>query len=264
MTTTKRDSVLHEILAVEADAAGVAKKITEETKHTFKEKAAHFGAARRVLKLLNAGTDEATTAAAEKAEEQHQEMVTTVNAKLAYTLGQLIPFYDVILQKESTNQTAVADLIVGDTVIGTSLPATFLLGLETKLKGLREIYEQIPTLAPGIKWEKDEAVGKNIYRMSNPEVRAKTAKTFKHQVLVQATDKHPAQIEKWEETITTGVYTKDVWSSALTPTEKSELLGRIDELIVATKQARQRANTTKVRNVRIGQALVDFIHPNGF
>lgn len=261
--TDKKQPVLHEILAVEADAQGVATKILAETAHTFKEKQTHFTAAHRTLKLLTGG-DEATVAALEKAEEQHLEMVSTVADKLAYTLSQVTPFYDVVLQKESTNQDAKADLVTSDgTVIATGLPATFLLGMETKLKALRTVYEAIPTLQPGIKWEKDESMGKGIYKMSAPEVRTKTAKTFQHKVLVAPTDKHPAQIEKWEETITTGTYTKDAWSSALTPTEKSELLGRIDDLIQSTKQARQRANSTPVRKVNIGYALTKFLHPNG-
>lgn len=261
---SKKETMLHEVLAVEADAAGVAKRIAQETIHTFKEKGVHFTAATRTLELFN-GTDEAAKATAEKAEAQYLEMVTTVNDKLAYTLGQITPFYDVVLQKEATNQAAVADLVTSNgTVIAKDLPATFLLGLETKLKSLREIYEVIPTLAPGIKWEKDDAQGKNVYRQSIPSVVAKTAKTWQHKVLVAATDKHPANIEKWEETINIGAYTKQSWSSALTPTEKSELLGRIDDLIRSAKEARQRANATPIRKVAIGQDLVKFLHPNGF
>ena len=257
--------VLHELLAVEADAEGVAKRVTDETKHTFKERQTHFQGAHRTLKLFNqVNGDEAATAAAEKVEEQHLEMVTTVHAKLEYALSQILPFYDVVLRKEATNQDAFADLIVGDVTIAEKLPATFLLGLEKKLKMLREVYEQIPTLAPGIKWELDSTIGKNVYRMSAPEVRAKTTKTFKHQILVAPTDKHPAQIEKWEETVNIGAYTKETWSSAMTVTEKSALLGRIDDLIVAAKQARQRANMAAVRKVNVSEALIKFIHPNGF
>jgi len=264
MSTHKKETMLHEVLAVEADAAGVAKRIATETIHTFKEKAIHFTAATRTLELFN-GSDEVAKAAAEKAEAQYLEMVTTVNAKLEYTLKQITPYYDVVLQKEATNQDAVADLITSDgTVIGSNLPATFLLGLETKLKQLREIYEVIPTLAPGVKWEKDAAQGKGVYRQAIPSVVAKTAKTWQHKVLVQATDKHPANIEKWEETINIGAYTKESWSSALTPTEKSELLGRIDDLIRSAKEARQRANSTPIRKVEISKALVSFLHPNGF
>lgn len=262
--TEKRASMLHEILAVEVDAQGTANRIIPETIHTFKEKAAHFNGAHRTLKMFK-GDDDAATVATEKAEEQIQEMVTTVHDKLEYTLDQLVRYWDIVLQKEATNQDAVADLITADgTVIAKDVPATFLLGMETKLKTLRGVYEMIPTLAPGLKWIPDPTIGKHTYRIETPETRAKTAKSFQHKVLVAATDKHPAQIEKWEETINVGAYTKEVWSSALTATEKSAFIGRIDDLIQATKQARMRANSTPVTKDTIGSKLVAFIHPEGF
>lgn len=260
-----KQSMLHEILAVEADAQGTANRIIPETIHTFKEKAAHFNGAHRTLKLFASTGDDAAQIASEKAEEQHQEMVTTVLAKLEYTLGQVSRYWDVVLQKEATNQDATADLITANgTVIATGLPATFLLGMEAKLKTLRSVYEMIPTLAPGIKWVADASLGKDVYRVESPEIRAKTAKSFQHKVLVAPSDKHPAQIEKWEETINVGAYTKEVWSSAMTATDKSLFLGRIDDLIQATKQARQRANSTPVRQETIASKLIKFIHPNGF
>jgi hypothetical protein len=258
----KKVPMLHEILAVEVDAQGVAKRILPETVHTFKEKAAHFNSSYRTLKLFENKGEE--TERAEQAEAQSVEMVTTVHEKLQYTLDQVTRFYDVVLQKEATNQVAKADLIVNNVVVAKDLPATFLLGMETKLKDLRAVYEAIPTLAPGIKWEADETKGKHVYRAATPEIRAKTTKAFRHQVLVAATDKHPAQIEKWEETVNIGAYTKETWSSCLTPTEKSTLLGRIDDLIQATKQARMRANATPVVPVSIGRALINFIHAEGF
>lgn len=264
--TDRKKPMLHEILAVEADVQGVANRIIPETIHTFKEKATHFSAAHRSLKMFAGDmANEAATAATEKAEEQHLEMVTTVHEKLKYTLEQAVRFYDVVLQKEATNQDAVADLIMPDgTVLASALPVGFLLGMETKLKTLRTVYEAIPTLAPGINWVADPAKGPHVYRIAHPEVRAKTSKNIQHKILVNATDKHPAQIEKWEETVNVGTFTKESWSSALTATEKSTFLSRIDDLIQATKQARMRANSTPVRQISIGQVLTKYLHPEGF
>ena len=256
---TQGKSMLHEILAVEADRSGMANRIIPETIHTFKDKAAHFQSAARTLKLFEDKGDQTT--ASEQAEAQFVEMVTTVAEKLKYTLGQIGQYYDVVLQKEATNQHAKADIVLPNgQVFLANVPATFLLGLETKLKTLRTVYEAIPTLAPGIKWELDPAAGPNVWRQVEPEVRAKTAKEIKHKVLVQASDKFPAQIEKWEETTNVGVFTKQSWSSCMTTTDKSVLLGRIDDLIQATKQARQRANTATVVNTRISDVLSSYLH----
>jgi hypothetical protein len=261
----KKKPMLHEILAVEVDAQGVANKIIPETIKTFKDKATHFNASRRSLKLFAGGNDEAATLAAEKAEETHVEMVTTVHAKLQYTLEQVGRFYDIVLQKEATNQDAVADIVLPDgTVFAAAMPVGFLLGMESKLKLLRGVYEEIPTLAPGIIWVPDTTAGPHVYRVDQPEVRVKTAKEPRHKILVPATDKHPAQIEKWEETVNVGAFTKESWSSMMTTTEKSQLLGRLDDLIQATKQARMRANTTPVRQITVASALTKYLHPNGF
>jgi hypothetical protein len=266
MSDNKKAPMLHEILAVEVDVQGVANKIIPEAIKTFSDKATHFTGSHRTLKMFSGdASNEAATAATEKAEEQHLEMVTTVHEKLQYVLDGVTRYYDVVLQKEATNQDAVADLVLTDgTVLAEKLPVGFLLGMETKLKALRTVYEVIPTLAPGINWVPDSARGKHVFRQANAEVRAKTAKEIKHKVLVAPTDKHPAQIEKWEETVNVGTFTKETWSSAMTTTEKSALLGRLDDLIQATKQARMRANATPVRQTKIGQKLISFLHPEGF
>lgn len=267
MTDTKnRKPMLHEILAVEADVQGVANRIIPETIQTFKDKATHFTGHHRTLKMLAGDlSNEAATAATEAAEEQHLEMVTSVHDKLKYTLSQVVRFYDVVLQKEATNQDAKADLVLEDgTVLATDLPVGFLLGMETKLKTLRSVYESIPTLAPGIDWVRAEDKGPHVWQVRHPEVRAKTAKEVKHKVLVNPTDKHPAMIEKWDETVNVGVFTKNSWSSAMTVTEKSKLLERVDALIQATKQARMRANATPVRQMTIGATLIKYLHGGDF
>ena len=191
--------------------------------------------------------------------QEGKEMVTTVLDKLEYTAESIAPYFDVLVQKETTNQHATANLMVDGIEIAKDLPATFLLGLENRLKIVRGVYEQIPTLAPGIKWEKDPT-RPNTYRTEKPEVTSKTEKTFIVKVLYEATKEHPAQVEKIPENATVGLYEKQTWCGMLSPAEKSDLLGRIDRLIRAVKQARQRANNTEVVNVKIGEKLFNFIN----
>lgn len=244
---------LHEVLAVEGDKEGIYKKINEETVVTFAKKSDHFHGQVRVLTMFDEKDQGQNTI-------DRKELVTTVKAKLDYLSEAAVGFFDVVLQKESTNQTAVADLVVDGVVLATNLPATFLLGLEAKLKTLRATYETIPTLAPGFKWVKNPTLGEDIYETANPEEKLKTAKQFKHQVLVPATDKFQAQIEKWEEQVPVGKYNTTYQSGMLSPAEKSAVLGRIDKLIQAAKQARMRANTTEVINRTIGKELFKFIN----
>jgi hypothetical protein len=135
------------------------------------------------------------------------------------------------------------------------------LGLEAKLKSIRPIYDEIPTLPPGTEWESDPSFGKYVYKDKNANVTAKTKKTFDFKILTPATDKHPAQIEKWNIDVPVGYFTKTRWSSCLSVAQKSALLARLDKLAQAIKQARQRANGQEVdTKSKIGSKLFEYLH----
>lgn len=245
-------SKLHELLAVEGDLEGTFKKILEETAATFTKKADRFFGAVRTLEWFEEGQPPVPA--------EHHELTTTVNDKLSYQQDAIVRYFDAVLQKERTNQDARADLVVDGAVIAGDVPATFLLGLESRLKKVRDVYSAIPTLPPNIRWEKDTTKGDHVYSRAHPEEQLKTEKIFKVQVLYEATKEHPAQVEKIAETKNVGVYKKEVWTGMLSPAEKSALLGRIDKLIRAVKKARQRANTTEVVKTTIGKELFKYIN----
>lgn len=246
-------SKLHEILAVEGELEGAYKKITEEAKATFDKKAAHFMGAVKKYEPF----DEALKAT--ESTEDRLEMVSTVRQKLDYMFEHVVRFIDCTAQKDRANQLAKADIIINDKVLVKDVASTTLLGLESRIKQWREVIDSIPTLPPGIAWKLDANIGKDVYRRIHPEEKFRTAKTFKHTVLVAATDKHPAQIEKWQEDINVGKYITESWSGMLTPSEKSEILGRVDTLARAIKEARQRANCQEIEPIKICKPLVNYI-----
>ena len=243
---------LHEVLAVEGDLAGAYKKILQETSVTFSKKAELFFGFIRTLEMFEEGLPTPPS--------ESKEVDTTVQDKLDYQKNFIIKYLDLVLQKEATNQKAMADIEIDGVTISKDVPATFLLGLESKLKQMREVYERIPTLPPGIKWEKDINKGEGIYVTSKPEEQFKTEKVIVPQILYEATVEHPAQVEKITETKNVGRYSRTSWSGAISPAEKSALLGRLDKLSRAVKKARQRANTEPVVKRTIGKELFDFIH----
>lgn len=244
---------LHEILAVEGDLEGRSKVAIDETKKVLAKPAMFTGMTRTCVMF----DSEDTAPPAE-----HQEMTTTVQQRLDYTNAFLSDWYDAVLSKDVTNCIAKADIVIEQTgeTIASDVPVTFLLGLETKLKAVREIYSGAPTLQAGIRWDERTDLGKGVFSQHHPGKKLKTAKKFKHQVLYDATDKHPAQIEKWEEQVPVGEYTEEILSGMLTSARKAELLGRIDQLIQAVKKARQRANATDLEPRKIGKSLFDFIN----
>lgn len=245
---------LHEVLAVEGDLEGLYKRIVSETSAIFEKKGEHFTGLHKTLRMF----DEQRQREAEAAEE-HREMVTTVPDKLVYAANAIARYLDCVLQKEATNQEAKADLVVDGKILAINIPATFLLGLEKRLVFIRGMYEHIPTLAPGIEWKVDDTKSEGVYVAIHPEKTNKTAKLVKHQVLVQPTKEHPAQIEKWTEDTPVGLFTTRKWSGMMSSRDKHERLARIDTLIRAVKEARQRANCQEVIKAEIGEKLFGFI-----
>lgn len=245
-------SRLHEVLAVEGDLEGSSKKVVAEAINTFTKKNDHFMAFNKTYHPFREGKEH------EMPSEQ-KELVTTVEAKLNHAFNAVNSYYDAVAQKECTNQTAKADLIVNGVCLAKDLPATFLLGLETKLKDLRKLVEVVPTLQPGVTWEEDKQLGEGVFKSAVQQERMRTEKRMKPVVLYEATDKHPAQVKESTEDVAIGKYVQTDWSGMISPAAKSRMLARADALIQGVKKARQRANQTEVVNVQIGKVLTDFI-----
>lgn len=242
---------LHEILAVEKDLEQSYNQNTQAIKGAFSTPDLFLGAC-RVLEMFND--------LAPKAEPEQREMTTTVKRQLDELSEHASRYFDAVLQKEKTNQQATADIVLDGTTLASNIPATFLLGLESKLQTLLKTFLEIPTLLETVKWEKDPTRGDDVFVMSAPEVKFKTAKTFKHKILYEATQHHPAQIEKWEETENTGKYEISRWSGLMSIAEKSLLIRRTEKLLRAVKKARQRANTQEVEKCTIGDSLFAYLN----
>lgn len=195
---------LHEALAVEGNLEGLAKKVLAEAVGTFTKRTDHFTGFHKTLQMDEEG--------AMGVPDESKELTTTVGDKLDYLEKHLVKYWDCVLQKEATNQVAKSDIVVDGEVLANDVPATFLLGMETKLKNLREVYSFIPTLQPGVAWEKDESQNDQgrVWKASQPQEKIKTKRVSKSQVLYEATEHHPAQIDKWEEQERVGVFVTNV------------------------------------------------------
>jgi len=247
------ESKLHELLAVEGDLEGTFRRVCEETKTNFiKHPERYFGFHQRVSNFDEDAPSEP---------DEHKQMDDTIPSKLGYTAEHIIRYFDAVLQKETTNKFATADIIIDGTVIAKDVPATFLLGLEKRLKKVREdVYSSIPTLAPGIEWEIDPSEGEHVFKKVHADEKFRTKKVMKNHVVAKATDKHPEQVQVYNEDEKVARITKDTWCGMISSAEKSIYLGRMDKLIRAVKQARQKANTEKVVQATIGKELFTYIN----
>lgn len=243
---------LHEIIAIEGDLQATANKVIDEATNTFSKKADHFMEQITALEMHDENRQQENT-------REHKAMVTTVDDKLSYVGKHLIRYYDAISRKERTNQDARADLVVDGGVLVPDMPGTLLLGLESRLKQFRTMCEAIPTLQPGIVWVPDETQTGNVFKMEQPRTRFKTEKIKESKVIVQPTKEFPAQVDTWTVDKPCGSITDQVWCGMLSSAGKSDLIGRIDKLLRAVKKARQRANEQEVVDLRVGQAIVNYI-----
>jgi hypothetical protein len=242
---------LHQILAVSSDRSSAAQAILQETIKTFSGKPDHFIERHSVYKPLEDGEADS--------EELFKAMVDTVDSKLKHCLGIVGKSWDVEVTKDRTNQLTSAPIVVNGKQITGPIPATSLLLLESKVKAVIEMFQAIPTLAPGRKWELAADKGDHIYRDCNPDERWRTKKTVVSKILAPATDKHPAQIDKWNEDVNVGKTVTHVWCSMLSPAEKSELLSKATELLIAIKSARQVANSQEVEQVAVADSIIAYL-----
>lgn len=248
---SKKPTKLHELLAVIGDRANMAKHVLDETGNTFTKKADHFMGQTRSVTFVDenrAGENTSDT----------KQVVDTVHSKLDYTFKQIGKHWDALLQLEEANSNAMADLVVDGAVLMENVPATFLLGMETRLKSLREVMLVMPTLNPAMVWSPDESAGDHRWKTDAVQSH-RTEKQLRHKVLYEATKEHPAQIEKWyEDRVIANIETVH-FSGMPTPAQKSVMLSRVDKLISAVKKARQRANGAEVKDIKIAAAMFDYI-----
>ena len=243
---------LHETLAVESALETTANKLTKESLHTLSKDSLFNGSVRK-LEMFNTEDKNAEL-------EEYQEITTTVDENLDYLVKPISKYWNAVLQKDATNQVAVADLVVGGKTIAEKLPATFLLGMETKLRELRKVYDAIPTLAPGINWVHSELDRSGVFKAEHDKIQLKTEKDPEFRVVYKATPEHPAQIERVERTSNVGRYITTSYSGKMTPLEKAKRIERLDTMLRAVKQARMRANNTQVIKREIGVDILNYIN----
>lgn len=246
---SKKDK-FHALLAVEGDVKNQAELILKESKQVF-GKHENFTSTHEVYTPLNEEGLEIP--------EKKVEMVTTVDDRLRYTEKFWVRLIDVIYQKELTNCEAKADLVVGETIIATGIPATALLAIEGRLKQLREMYQGIPTLKPGVIWSHDEGDKPGIY-IAPEQHKIKTEKLFHFEILFQPTDTQPGQVEKMFKDQKIGDWKIQTRCGMWTSARKAEVMEKVDNLIRCVKKARQRASSHEVVLANIGKALFDHIN----
>jgi hypothetical protein len=239
---------LHEILAVESDLKATATRVINETKLLFGNTDRFTGRIRRYRPLQEGG---------EQLSDQRSEVSTTVAdevGRIASTVGKWL---DVAIQKEQSNTKTSADVIVDGTVLLADLCAPALLNLEGKLVEIRKVYAAIPTNDLAERWQWDDGLGAFV---SDPRTTYSTKKIMHSFEASPATKEHPAQVSVYTEDERVGAWETTLFSGAISPVEKQVRLERIDTLLRAVKQARQRANSVEASTAQVAATVFHFIN----
>lgn len=248
---------LHELLAVEPDRKNTAKKVRDEGMSTLTRKEKPFDRVEVTFEPDKELTEGEQAKINRDEPPEIKTMTTTVNRKLAYIEAAQSKHFDVLFQKEEANSRAKGDIILDDgTKIAENVPTLVLLALERELTALREVYNLIPTLDTRVDWSLD--TNTNFHKNTKEKIR--TEKTPFFNVVVKASDKHPAQTNKEYKDVRVGVVKTFTETSRYTAAEKSDLLARTDRMIRAIKKARMRANREEVKDLHIGVDIFKYLH----
>lgn len=239
---------LHELIAVESDLKGEAQKTLGQLKSIVDHPQMFLGEIRSYEPLEENG-------------EPFPSEVDDVSSTMATVLDLLSTSFgawlDVSLQKEVSNVITQADVVVDGKVIFHELPAPALLNLESKLEELKNFYNLLPTLDVTKHWTFDES---NEIHVSDPITSFRTKKVLRNHVKAEATKEHPAQVEVYTEDTRVGTWTKILRSGALTLKDKREKVARIENLLRAVKQARQRANDAEATLDKFSQKIFEYVN----
>lgn len=238
---------LNQILAIEKSARTASHSVLTEAYQKV-QKSAPLSGVSRVYQPLD---DEGEKLPGESVRVQLSAATIANDVKVV-----IARMFDVVATKDNTNRFATSDITVDGKVLAADVPVTFLLFLEKQLGDLRTFIGKLPTLDPADTWTWSDA---SLSYESAPVQTVRSKKIPRNHVLAPATDKHAAQVQVWHEDVSVGTWTTVKRSGALPAIEVAKALSRVNDLIDAVKQARERANQTSVVDLKIGQALADYV-----
>lgn len=152
----------------------------------------------------------------------------------------LTPSVDLTAAKDWANCAAREDVITPDgTVLLEQVPVTHLLWLEHQFTEVLAFMKATQEVDPKDEWEWDAS---NDFYRSDPEYRVCTQKKTVPIILLQPTQWQQGKAELISEETRLGLWEITRFSGALAPQRKRQLAERAEALVVALKQARERAN----------------------
>lgn len=236
-------------VAIEADLRKSAQRDLTVAHHALQAKTMLEGQDRVYTKRFDEDAELAS---------ETQRVQVTVKEMIEATTDILARLFDATAAKDYTNASgrAVADVVIGDRVLVEKAPVPYLLFLEKQLTDLTTFVRKLPTHDPATTWELDDPRG--VYR-SAPVQTTRSVQEPRVNVVVQATERHPAQVASYTENVVKGWWTTTRTTGAISVAERAELIGRIETLMRAVHVAREAANRVEADQPRVGDAILAYL-----
>lgn len=252
---------LHELLAAERTRTSSWNQMYADTLDKFKKADHYFNGRTRRLHLfedteVKEGKD--ANKAIEDAEREDKPVITTVSETLTDALEVFRKAEDLLFQRNKAKQSATGTVMWQGEPYLPDLPMDQLLGLESRLKKMKELWLAMPTQDATRAWKPKAGAAVGIYA-AEPEETTKTDKRVIPIVLHAVTKEHPANVQMISKDVTIGRFTTTRSTGAVTALQKFEALKRLDEVLVEISSARQRANLTEAPEVRLADKLVTLL-----
>lgn len=247
---------LHELLAAEKTRNQAWDQLFAETMKKFHKAEEYYSGHSKSLRMLEESDG---NKAIEAQASEEKPVITSVFDTLDWALGIYATAEDLQFEKNLTQQRAMGTVYWRGQPLLIDMPVDQLLGLEARLRKVRELFVAMPTLDASRHWVPATDMGPYIYETRHPEETTKTDKQVIPVVLSPASDRHPAQVQPVQKDVVVGRFKTVKRSGAATSVEKSEAIKVCDDLLTEIKQARMRANTTEVLPAKMAKTIVDVL-----
>ncbi|WP_043614808.1 DUF7873 family protein [Nonomuraea candida] len=238
---------LNQILAVEKGVKSDVQRKVTDAYHQIQKAPLLSGLSRTYQPIDDEG--EQLPPESTRVQVQVDEVLKGVGAALTR-------LFDVTATKDWANCEARASVKIDGVALIEDVPVTYLLFLEKQLADVHTLVSKLPTLDPAETWSRDEAT--DTWR-TDPVKTTRTKKVPRNHVLAAATDKHPAQVQVYNEDVVVGYWTKVSFSGALPQRRVNELLARVEKLRDAVKYAREEANGTQIVERKVGEKVFAYL-----
>lgn len=238
---------LNQILAVEKGARSVTEVAKTTAYHAVQKRDLFSGATK---------TYEPRNDDGERLPPEGTLIVETVPNLVQNFSVALERLFDVTAVKSWANTRAKADVVVEGVTLLEGAPVDYLLFLEKQLQDVVTFLGKLPTLDPSVEWHWDSSAG--VYR-STPVETIRSKKEPRAFVKAPATEKHPAQVEVFNEDVPQGTWTLVRFSSTVPVTQVAEWTTRARVLQAAVQMAREEANLLDVEDKRVARPLLDYV-----